>query len=605
MRTAILSVALTLCGAAPALAQVGLGPDFVVNAYTTGDQRWQSVAADGSGAFVVAWESAGQDGNYSGIYAQRYSASGAPVGPEFRVNSFTTGGQDRPAVAMTRSGAFVIVWGGIGDVWGQRYDAAGAPQGAEFRVNSYEPAVQRFPAVAMDDSGNFAVAWASNPQDGSGYGVVARTFDAAGAPRSADVVVNTYVTGTQWFPKIASNGTGAFVVAWWSAGQDGDGYGIFARRFAGATVPIGGEFAVNTYTTGVQQDANVAIGADGRFMIGWTGQRRPGRRYAASSRGRTTRRATPVGPEFLVNTFTSLNQSYPALAATGGGEFLVAWSDQQEILRAPPASSGRRFSAAGQPLDDEFPINTYIPVRQAFPTLAASTAGRFVVSWQSNQQDGGGYGIAARRMLADLIFEDGFESGTPRPGRPRQPTGATSRVGARGAQRHGLRPAGAGGRHRRHLRRGRAAGQREPLPGALLFRPERLRSGRSARPVPHADPARPGGGAGAAHGRNRSAPARRRVQPDGPRAPRRRLPGQHRLLPDPERPPLRGDRLAALDQPHRQRRRFELSIDGTSVSVLTGLDNSLSSVDFVRLGALSVKAGASGRSTGTSSSRGG
>ena len=93
MKTAILSTTLAVAVAVPASAQVGLGPDFVVNAYTTGDQRWQSMAADGSGAFVVAWESAGQDGNYSGIYAQRYSASGAPVGPEFRVNTFTTGGK--------------------------------------------------------------------------------------------------------------------------------------------------------------------------------------------------------------------------------------------------------------------------------------------------------------------------------------------------------------------------------------------------------------------------------------------------------------------------------------------------------------------------------
>jgi hypothetical protein len=39
---------------------------------------------------------------------------------------------------------------------------------------------------------------------------------------------------------------------------------------------------------------------------------------------------------------------------------------------------------------------------------------------------------------------------------------------------------------------------------------------------------------------------------------------------------------------------FELWIDGTSVDATTTLDNSVSAVDFVRLGALSVKAGANG-----------
>ena len=39
---------------------------------------------------------------------------------------------------------------------------------------------------------------------------------------------------------------------------------------------------------------------------------------------------------------------------------------------------------------------------------------------------------------------------------------------------------------------------------------------------------------------------------------------------------------------------FEIAIDGAPPSALTGLDNSISSVDFVRLGALSVKPGAAG-----------
>jgi uncharacterized protein YkwD len=39
---------------------------------------------------------------------------------------------------------------------------------------------------------------------------------------------------------------------------------------------------------------------------------------------------------------------------------------------------------------------------------------------------------------------------------------------------------------------------------------------------------------------------------------------------------------------------FQMWIDGTSVASLSGLDNSLSAVDFVRLGALSVKSGATG-----------
>jgi hypothetical protein len=54
---------------------------------------------------------------------------------------------------------------------------------------------------------------------------------------------------------------------------------------------------------------------------------------------------------------------------------------------------------------------------------------------------------------------------------------------------------------------------------------------------------------------------------------------------------LRWQRSSDPDFPDGQ---CELFVDGSSVSLLTGLDNSISAVDFVRMGALSVKAGASG-----------
>jgi len=37
--------------------------------------------------------------------------------------------------------------------------------------------------------------------------------------------VNTYTTGAQYFPSVAMDATGNFVVVWTSSGQDGDGPG--------------------------------------------------------------------------------------------------------------------------------------------------------------------------------------------------------------------------------------------------------------------------------------------------------------------------------------------------------------------------------------------
>jgi hypothetical protein len=49
-----------------------LGPEFRVNTYTTGRQWNPTVAADPSGGFVVIWGSRTQDGSNWGVYGQRY-----------------------------------------------------------------------------------------------------------------------------------------------------------------------------------------------------------------------------------------------------------------------------------------------------------------------------------------------------------------------------------------------------------------------------------------------------------------------------------------------------------------------------------------------------
>ena len=87
-----------------------LGPEFLVNTETSGHQIFSSVAADPSGNFVVVWQSDLQDGSGFGIFGQRYLSGGAPLGPEFRVNTFTTGAQRKPSVAADTAGNFVVVW---------------------------------------------------------------------------------------------------------------------------------------------------------------------------------------------------------------------------------------------------------------------------------------------------------------------------------------------------------------------------------------------------------------------------------------------------------------------------------------------------------------
>ena len=164
------------------------------------------VAADSDGDFVVLWTSVGQDGSIHGVFGQRYEgSSGLPLGPEFRVNTYTTNAQNQPTVAFDTSGAFVVAWtSGVGQdgssagVFGQRYDSSGAPLGAEFQINTFTPNAQYLAAVASDAAGNFVVVWTSpNPNDGSSNGVFGQRYASSGAPVGPEFRVNTYTTSDQ------------------------------------------------------------------------------------------------------------------------------------------------------------------------------------------------------------------------------------------------------------------------------------------------------------------------------------------------------------------------------------------------------------------------
>ena len=159
----------------------------------------------------------------------------SPEGAEFRVNSCTTDRQSRPTVASDANGNFVVIWhsryqdgSGYG-VFGQRFNAAGVPQGGELQANSFTTGHQQSPAVASAAHGDFVVTWQSSDQDGDG--VFGQRFNASGVPQGGEFQVNSYVTGGQGRPAVTSAGNGNFAVVWTSNGQDGSSYGVFGQRY--------------------------------------------------------------------------------------------------------------------------------------------------------------------------------------------------------------------------------------------------------------------------------------------------------------------------------------------------------------------------------------
>ncbi|MGE3804412.1 MAG: hypothetical protein AB7K24_07050, partial [Gemmataceae bacterium] len=86
-----------------------------------------------------------------------------------------------------------------------------------------------------------------------------------------EALVNTYTTNIQENADIDRANDGSFVVVWQSQGQDGSGWGIYGQRYDAAGNKVGNEFLVNTTTAGDQLDPAVAVDADGDFVVVWGG----------------------------------------------------------------------------------------------------------------------------------------------------------------------------------------------------------------------------------------------------------------------------------------------------------------------------------------------
>ena len=139
-------------------------------------------------------------------------------------------------MATDALGNYVVVWSSLnqdGDGWGiygQRYNAAGEAQGSEFLVNDTFADQQLFASVAMDADGDFVISWSSKGQDGDNWGVYAELYAANGTVTRSEFQVNSYTTDEQAFSQVAMDANGNFVVTWSSKNQDSDTWGIYAQR---------------------------------------------------------------------------------------------------------------------------------------------------------------------------------------------------------------------------------------------------------------------------------------------------------------------------------------------------------------------------------------
>lgn len=263
---------------------VAKGAEFRVNTSTFGSQD-PSITALNDGGFVVSWTGVTLEEDFSlGIYARRYDADWIAQGAEFHVNTVTSDTQWKSSIAGLNNGGFVVTWTSVGQdgsdsgIYAQRYDANGLAQGSEFLVHSDSKWIGNkvLPSVGSLKNGGFVVSWTSDGEDGSETGIYGKLYNADGSEKSDSFLINTYTNSDQGYPVITALNNGDFVVSWMSLNQDGEYMGVYAKIFNAAGMAQGSEFLLNTFTAGNQAYPSITVHEDGGFIATWQSDNQDG-----------------------------------------------------------------------------------------------------------------------------------------------------------------------------------------------------------------------------------------------------------------------------------------------------------------------------------------
>ena len=268
----------------------------------------------------------------------------------------------------------------------------------DVKVNTFTSGSQEFRdngsrTLAMDAEGNSVVVWEGEGRGGDSSGIYGQRYSHNGVTRGAEFQVNITTFGIQTNPSVAMDSHGNFVVVWQSFNQDGSGYGIYARRYDSAGAPLSDEFQVNTYTYWWQDYPSVAMDSDGDFVVTWQSEYQDGS-WSGVFAQRYDSNGVPQGAEFQVNTYTYWEQDYSSVAMDSAGNFIVTWhSIEQE--GSGYGIYAQRYDLTGTALGGEFRINTISSTGER-PQVTVDAEGNFIVVWH---RDGGG--VFARRYTAD------------------------------------------------------------------------------------------------------------------------------------------------------------------------------------------------------------
>ncbi len=373
------------------VAQGIIKDDFLVNddAGST-HQNYPSIAMDGLGNFIIVWQDA-RSGN-GDIYYQRYNGAGTPLAVNTIVNDDTGSAyQGFNSIAMDGASNYVIVWDDLRnsqyevDIYFQRYTSTGTALGVNTKVNDDVDSVKQwYPSMAMNAAGNFVVVWID--ERNGNRDIYFQRYTDTGTTLGLNTKVNDDATNTdQVNPSIVMDAVGNFIITW----QDfrNNNWDIYFQRYTITGAPLGVNTKVNDdASTEFQMYPTISIDVTGNFVVVWQDFRNGNwdiyfQRY--------TDTGTTLGNNTKVNDDAgNAYQKLPSISVTGVGDFVIVWMDYR-YGQTNSDIFGQRYFSSGNPNGGNYRIVADGPNEGELTPVACADNSSLIFSWEDNRRSAG------------------------------------------------------------------------------------------------------------------------------------------------------------------------------------------------------------------------
>lgn len=248
-------------------------PDFLVNSTVHGSQTAPAAGA-GPGGYWVAFNHPTGDTEGMDIRARRLGADGRPLSEDFVVNTAALGDQMDPDLAISSTGAVMVVWRNLRiwnrlEVAGRTYQMDGAPRSdQQIALNTITDGGQENPRVTAVAAG-FAAVWddlSARGSDTSAHQVRLRRFLETGEALAPEETVNTKINGSQRYPAVGSRGDNLAVV--WED-EDPRGMQVRARRYLGEESLDLSDISANAHPSVNPPRPAIAVSHQGTTVVVW------------------------------------------------------------------------------------------------------------------------------------------------------------------------------------------------------------------------------------------------------------------------------------------------------------------------------------------------